>query len=147
MNDETGQTNNLTGKFTMKLSKLNQIQRYMTSFELDYMKFEYKPQRHKPNNKFLFTTKEVFETLKAADVDTTTTLSSNMIEPIFNRNFGNTFHHHNGPNHCQRANKHTYQHYQPRPLQISKNVSPRYPKEKNWMRNLQQGSERSIDAE
>ena len=35
--------------------------------------------------------------------------SSNMIEPIVNRKFGNNFHHHNEPNQRQYAHKHTGQ--------------------------------------
>ena len=37
--------------------------------------------------------KEVFETIQTADVDMTTTHSPSMIEPIFNKNFDNTFCH------------------------------------------------------
>ena len=37
-----------------------------------------------------------------------------MIEPIVNRNVGNTFHHQNGQNQPQQTHKNTIQHYQPR---------------------------------
>ena len=46
----------------------------------------------------------------------TTTRSSDIIETIVNRNFGNTFHHQNGPNQRQNVHKHTYQQYQPIPF-------------------------------
>ena len=50
------------GKYIMKLLKLNHLKQYMTSFELEYGKFERKPHRHQLNNTFTFTTEEVFET-------------------------------------------------------------------------------------
>ena len=40
LQDESGQINNLTGKYIMELSKLKHLQRYMTTFELYYRKFE-----------------------------------------------------------------------------------------------------------
>ena len=46
LQDETGQKNNLTGKYIMELSKLKHLQFYMTNFELDYRKFECPTQRH-----------------------------------------------------------------------------------------------------
>ena len=53
-----------------------------------------------------------------------------MIEPIFNPNFVNTFHHRNVPGQRHYGNKHTGQKYQPKPLQISNNFSPPYLTEK-----------------
>ena len=41
---------------------------------------------------------EVFEDLKTEDAYMTITRSSNTIEAIVDRNFGNKFHHHNGTN-------------------------------------------------
>ena len=38
--------------------------------------------------------------------------SHSMIEPIFNSNFVNIFHYHNGPNQCQRTNKNSSRQYQ-----------------------------------
>ena len=61
----------------------------MTLFQQEYRRFERKPQRHKLNNKFSFTMEEVFEGLETSDFEMITTRSSNMIEPILNRNFGN----------------------------------------------------------
>ena len=63
MNDKTGQTNNLTGKYTMEASKLNRLQCYMTSFELEYRKIKRKPKKHQLNNIFKFTMERLFETL------------------------------------------------------------------------------------
>ena len=60
----------------------------------------------------------------------TTTSSSNMIEPIVNRNFDNKLHHQNDPNQHQRVHKHIGQQYQPTPLQISKKFSPPYLKQR-----------------
>ena len=34
-----------------------------------------------------------------------------MVDPIVNRNFGNTFYHQNGPNQCQYTNKNSSQKY------------------------------------
>ena len=42
--DQTGQINNLIGKYIMEMSKLKHVQRYVTTFELDYRKFEHLPQ-------------------------------------------------------------------------------------------------------
>ena len=81
----------------------------MTLFQQEYRKFERKPQRHKLNNKFSFTMEEVFEGLETVDVDMITTRSSKIIESILNRNFGNYFHRHNGPNQRQYVHKHTGQ--------------------------------------
>ena len=39
---------------------------------------------------------QVFGTPEREDIDTTTTISPNIVELIVNRNFGNTFHHQNG---------------------------------------------------
>ena len=46
LNDNTAQKNNLTSKYIMELSKLKHLQRYMNYFEMDYIKFERKPQIH-----------------------------------------------------------------------------------------------------
>ena len=59
-----------------------------------------------------------------------TTSYSNMIEPIVNRKFSNTFHHYNGPNKKKYVHKQKGQQYQSRPFQISKKISSPYPKEK-----------------
>ena len=68
----------------------------------------------------------VFETLETEDVDMTTIRSPNMIDPIVNRNFVNTFNHHNDPNQRQHVHTHISQQYQSRPFQISSNFSPPY---------------------
>ena len=82
----------------MAISKLKQLQRYLTSFEIYYRKFERKPQRHQLSIEFDVTMEQVFETLEIADIDMTNTSSPTMVETIFNRNFVNTFHHQNGTN-------------------------------------------------
>ena len=41
---QTLQIKNLTVKYIMELSNLNHIQRYMTSFEIDFRSFERQPQ-------------------------------------------------------------------------------------------------------
>ena len=73
---------------------------------------------------------EVFEGLETVDVDMITTRFSKIIESILNRNFGNYFHRHNGPNQRQYVHKHTGQWYRYRPFQISKNLLPPYLKKK-----------------
>ena len=82
----------------------------MTTSELDYRNFERIPQRHQLSTIFHSTIEEVFETLETADVDIST--AHFIIEPIVNRNFVNTFHHHNGPNKHQCVHKNTSQYYQ-----------------------------------
>ena len=58
--DKTGQINNLTFKYIMELSKLKNIQRYMTPFELCYRKFECIPKIQQLSTTFTPTTEEVF---------------------------------------------------------------------------------------
>ena len=87
----------------------------MAPFELDYRRFERLPQIHKIFTIFTSTIEEVFETLETADLDIPT--SHSIIEPTVNRNFDNTFQHHNGPNQRQHIQKYTLQQYQPRSYQ------------------------------
>ena len=101
----TGQTNNITGKYIMEPSKLKHLQLYMTTFELEYRKFERNSQRQKPSTKFHFTIEDVFETLETSDVDMST--SHYMIDPIVNGNFVNTFHRQNVPDQIQHFHKQT----------------------------------------
>ena len=42
--DQIVQINNLTGKYIMELSKMKHLQRYITSFEIDFGRFENHPQ-------------------------------------------------------------------------------------------------------
>ena len=49
----------------------------------------------------------MFETPETADVEMSAENYSTMIEPIFNRNFGNEFHNHNGTKHHQNLHKNT----------------------------------------
>ena len=98
-----GKINNLMGKYILELSKLKQLQQYMNTFELDYNVFERLPQINQLYNAFTYGIEEVSETLFTADIDMTT--SHSMIEPIVNRNFGNTFQHQNGINQRQQTHK------------------------------------------
>ena len=68
LKDETGQINNLIGKYIMELLKLKHLQQYMSIFELEYIHFERIPQRHQLTTTFHFTIEEVFETLKTDNV-------------------------------------------------------------------------------
>ena len=79
----------------------------MNTFELEYIKFEQNPQRCQISTNFHLTIEEVFDTLETADVDMSE--SHSMIDPIFNRNFGNTFRHRNGPNQRHHVHKYTGQ--------------------------------------
>ena len=67
--DETGQINNLTGKYIMEMSKLKHLQRYVTNFELYYIKFERLPQGYKISTIFNSTTEEALKILETADVE------------------------------------------------------------------------------
>ena len=93
----------------------------MTKIYLEYEKIERKPQRHQICNTFHFKIEEVFETPETEYVYTSIAHYSTMIEPIFNRNFGFTFNHQNGPNKLQKVYKHTGQQFQPIYFQISRN--------------------------
>ena len=100
----------------MELSKLKHFKRYMTTFEIEYRKFELIPQRHQLSTILNSTIEELFETLETEDVDIST--SHYMIEPIVNWNIGNKFHHHNVTNKHQHIYKNTSQHYKPISYQI-----------------------------
>ena len=106
---KTGQISNLTCKYIMELSKLKNIQRYMTPFELCYRKFECIPKIHQLSTTFTPTPEEVFETLYTAYIGIKS--SHSIIEPIVNRNFWNTFQRQNGPNQHQHTQKNTSQRY------------------------------------
>ena len=127
LKDETGHINNLTGKYIMKLSKLKHIQRYMTTFELYCINFECLPKIQQLSTIFNSTIEELFETLETVFVDMSTAHS--IVEPIFGRDFGNTFQHQNGPNKCQRIHKNTIQQYQPISYQRPSTSSIPYLKE------------------
>ena len=94
----------------MELSKLKHLRRYMTPFALDYRKFECIPQIQQLSITSNLTIEEVFETLETAYIDMNSSRST--IEPIINRNCGNTFQHHNGTNHRQHTHKNTSQQHQ-----------------------------------
>ena len=70
--------------------------------------------------------KEVFETIETVYVDTTTTSSSKMIEPIVKRSFGYTFNNKNILNQRQYIHEHAGEKYQTTTFQISKNFSTPY---------------------
>ena len=77
----------------MELSKLKPLQQYPTPFEQYYRNFKHIPQRHRLSTIFNSTLKELYETLETEDVDMSTAHS--MIEPIFNCNYEDDFHHQN----------------------------------------------------
>ena len=98
------------------MSKLKHSQRYMNTFELDCIKFEILTKRHQLSTIFQSTIEEVFETLEKENLDLST--SHSIIEPIVNQDYGNTFHHQNGPNHLQPIHKNTSRQYQSITYQI-----------------------------
>ena len=151
---QTGHINILTVKYIMELSKLKHLQCYTNSFGIDFRRFESQPQSNQLSITFTPSIEIIFETLETVDFDKN--LSHSIIETIFNRNFRNTFHHHNGSNKRQRNNKHvskqyhnsntrkqyhyrntkkrhqhrnTSQQYQPRSFQMHKTYSIPYLKE------------------
>ena len=67
------------------------------------------PQSDQIKHTFDKSIEHTFETLDTAEIYMNTYHS--MIEPIINRNFGNTFHHHNGKNKRQHTNKNSSQKY------------------------------------
>ena len=84
----------------------------MTSYEIDYIRFERQPQSEQISLTFTPKMEEIFETLETADIDMNP--SHSIIEPIVNRNVGNPFRHQNRPNQHQHTHKNTSQHYQHR---------------------------------
>ena len=112
MRDKTGQINHLTGKYIIELSNLKHLKLYMTSYELEYMRFELRPQSNKLSLTFTPKMEELFLTLETSDIDMNIYRST--IETIVNRNFGNTFQNQNGPNHSQHTHKNTSQQCQHR---------------------------------
>ena len=55
LNGETLQTNDLTGVYIIEISKLKHLKRYMNIFEIEYIHFERKPQRHQLSTTFHLT--------------------------------------------------------------------------------------------
>ena len=110
MQYKTGHINNLIGKYIMELSKLKHLQRYMTSFELDFRRFERQSQSDQLSNIFTPSMEVILETLETTDIEMNPPHS--MIEPIVNRKFRNMFHHQNVPNQHQRTKKNAIQKYQ-----------------------------------
>ena len=92
MRYETDQINNLTGENIMEISKLKNLQRYKTSFEINFRNFERQPQSEQLSIIFNPPMEEIYVILDTADIEMTP--SHSMIEPIFNRNSSNTFQHH-----------------------------------------------------
>ena len=82
---------------------MQHLQLYITTFELYYRNFEPLPQIHQISTILNSKIEEVFETPETADVETST--AHYMIESIVNPNFGNKFHHQNGPNQRQNIHK------------------------------------------
>ena len=82
----------------------------MTYFEIYYKRFEHQPQSNQLSIIFTPSMEVIFETLKTADIEMN--LYHSIIEPIFNRNFGNILHHQNVPNQRQRTNNNASQKYQ-----------------------------------
>ena len=81
----------------------------MTSFEIDFRMFERQPHSDQLSITFTLSMEYIFETLETADVDMNPPHS--IIEPIVNRNFENTFHHHNLPNQHKHTSKTSSQQY------------------------------------
>ena len=94
----------------MELSKLKNIQHYITSFEIDSRRFERQPQSDQLSIIFTPSMAVIFETLEAAYIEMNP--SHSMIETIVNSNFGNTFQHQNATNQHQHTNKNNSQKYQ-----------------------------------
>ena len=61
--------------------------------------FEHQTQSQQLSLTFTLKIEEIFEALETVDMYMTP--SDSIIKPISNRNFGNTYHHKNGPNQCE----------------------------------------------
>ena len=81
----------------------------MTSFEIYFTQFERLPKSDQLKHTFDQSIENILETLETADIGINPYQST--IGHIVNRNFGNTFHYHNGPNQRQRTNKNASQKY------------------------------------
>ena len=110
MRYKTGHINNLRGKYITELSNMKYVQLCMTSFELDFRRFERQPQSKQLSIIFTHSMERICETLEIYDIDMNTYHS--MIENIVNRNFGNKFKHQNDPNQRQCTHKYTSKQYQ-----------------------------------
>ena len=86
------------------MSKLKRIECHITSFEIDFRRFEHKQKSDQLSITLTPSMEGIFETTGTADIDINP--SHSMIEPILNRKFGNTFYHQNGQNKHQHTNKH-----------------------------------------
>ena len=109
MRDLKGWIKKLTVKYNMELPNMKHLQSYMTSFEIYFRRFEGHPQSEQLSIIFNPSMELKFETLETSYIDMNP--SNSIIEPIVKRNFGNTFHHHNGPNQRQYTNKNASQQY------------------------------------
>ena len=87
----------------MELSNMKHIQQCMTSFEIEFGKFERQPLSDQLSNIFTPITEEIFGTIETADIDMNP--SHSMVESVVNRNFGNKFQNQNGPNQRQHTHK------------------------------------------
>ena len=77
---------------------------------MDYREFEQNPSIQQLYIDFEITTEQLFETLKAENIDMTTTSYPNMVDSISIINFGNTFHHQNVPNKHHHTEKQAVYH-------------------------------------
>ena len=111
----------------MELSELNNIKRYMTTYELQYRPIVCNPQRHQLTTTFHHTIEEVFETLEIEDVDTS--IAHSTIDPIVNRKSGKNIYQHNRPNHRQHVHTTKAKQYQYISFQRSRTSSITYLKE------------------
>ena len=73
----------------------------MNSFKLNFRRFERHPQSDQLFIIFTHSIELIFLTLETALIDMNPLHS--MIDPIVNKNFGNKFHHQNGPNQRQHT--------------------------------------------
>ena len=81
----------------------------MTSFEIPFRLFECHPQSYQLKHTFIHSIELIFKHMDIVDIDMNP--YQLMIDPIVNRNFGNTFHHQNGPNQRQRTSRKSRQQY------------------------------------
>ena len=111
----------------MELSKLKHNQRYKNPFEIYYEKFERQPQILQLPPTFKPKIEYIFEILETSDIYMNP--HHQMIEPIVNRNFGNTLQHQNEPNQHQHTNKNISKKHQHRSIRQHyqhRNISKQY---------------------
>ena len=83
MRDKKGNIKKITEKYITELSNMKYVQLCMTSFELDFRRFERQPQSEKLSIIFTPSMEIIFETIETVYIEMN--LPHSIFEPIVNR--------------------------------------------------------------